>query len=181
MKKTLPMQARHQNWMLALRQLAGVPTFKPVNESILFCATGLDGVERVLELARLAQEAERDIICAHWADTKAKRPSGYTVVLRDVLAVEVMSDCRAYMWGEERLALVSLRDKLTIWAGDRGLLQRGQGLPQNLPQGIRLAAARIRDATSARDDALLEGNRFMSLGSEWTARDAPVDAPIRMS
>ncbi len=62
--KTLPMQVRHQNWMLALRELAGVPAFKPVNESILFCATGLSGIERGMELARLAQEAERDIVCA---------------------------------------------------------------------------------------------------------------------
>ena len=40
-----------------------------------------------MELARLSQQADRDVICAHWANTKAKRPTGYTVVLRDVLAV----------------------------------------------------------------------------------------------
>ena len=179
--KTLPMQARHQNWMLSLRQLAGVPTFKPVHESILFAATALDRVERGLELARLAQEAERDIICATWADTKAKRPSGYTVVLRDVMAVNVLSDCQAYMWGEERLALVSVKEKLTIWVGDRGLLQRGQGLPENLARGIRLATKRIRDTASERDAVLLDDNRFMPAGGEWVARDAPVDAPIRLS
>lgn len=179
--KTLPMQVRHQNWMLAVRALAGVPTFKPVNESILFCATGLDGIERGMELARLAQQADRDIICAHWANSKAKRPSGYTVVLRDVLSVDVLSDCTAYIWGEQRLALVSPREKLTIWAGDRGLLQRRQGLPQHLVRGARLATMRICEAADGREAALLENNRFMPLGGEWAAPDAPIDAPVRLS
>jgi hypothetical protein len=179
--KTLPMQVRHQNWMLALRALAGVPTFKPVNESILFCATGLDGIERGMELARLSQQADRDVICAHWASTKAKRPTGYTVVLRDVLSVDVLSDCTAYIWGEDRLALVSTREKLTIWVGDRGLLQRGEGVPQHLVRGARLATMRIRDAAATRDAELLEGNRFMPVGGEWTASDAPIDAPVRLS
>lgn len=179
--KTLPMQVRHQNWMLSLRALAGVPTFKPVNESILFCATGLDGIERGMELARLAQEAERDVICAHWVNTKAKRPSGYTVVLRDVLSVNVLSDCTAYIWGEDRLALVSTREKLTIWVGDRGLLQRGEGVPQHLVRGARLAAMRIRDAAATCDAELLEGNRFMPVGGEWTPPNAPIDAPVRLS
>jgi len=181
MTKTLPMQVRHQNWMLALRALAGVPTFKPVNESVLFCGTGLNGIGSGMELARLAQEAERDIICAHWASSKAKRPSGYTVVLRDVLSVDVLSGCTAYMWGEERLALVSTREKQTIWIGARGLLQRGQGVPEHLPRGTRLAAMRIRDTADGREAELLDGNRFMPLGGEWTAPDAPIDAPVRLS
>lgn len=125
--KTLPMQVRHQNWMLAVRELAGVPTFRPVNESILFCATGLDGIERGMELARLAQQADRDIICAHWASIKAKRPSGYTVVLRDVLSVDVLSDCTAYIWGEDRLAFVSPREKTTIWVGGPRLAAAWRG------------------------------------------------------
>ena len=179
--KTLPMQVRHQNWMLAVRALAGVPTFKPVNESILFCATGLDGMERGMELARLAQQADRDIICAHWATAKAKRPSGYTVVLRDVMSVDVLSDCTAYMWEEQRLALVSAREKLTIWVGDRGLLHRGQGLPQQLVRGAQLAATRIREVAHGRQATLLDGNRFMPIGGEWMAPDAPIDAPVRLS
>ena len=121
-----------------------------------------------MELARLAQEAERDVICAHWANTKAKRPSGYTVVLRDVLSVDVLSDCTAYMWGEGRLALVSVKEKLTIWVGDRGLLQRGQGVPEHLLRGAKLANIRIRNAAEGRDSALLDGNRFMPMGGEWT-------------
>jgi|GEM_PF-1106090 len=179
--KTLPMQVGHQNWMLAVRALVGVPTFKPVNESILFCATGLGGIERGMELARLAQEAERDVICAHWANVKAKRPSGYTVVLRTVLSVDVLSDCTAFMSGEGPLALVSAREKLTIWVGDRGLLQRGQGVPDHLARGARLATMRIREAADDREAELLDGNRFMPMGGEWTATDAPIDAPVRLS
>lgn len=179
--KSLPMRARHQNWMLALRQLAGVPPFKPALESILFCATGLGGIERGMELARLAQEAERDVICSHWANTKARRPSSYTVVLRDVLSVDVLSDCTAFMWGEERLALVSAKERLTIWVGDRGLLQRGQGLPEHLARGARLATMRIRHAADGREAELLDNNRFMPLGGEWTASKAPIDAPVRLS
>lgn len=179
--KTLPMQVRHQNWMLSLRELAGVPTFKPVNESILFCATGLDGIERGMELARLAQQADRDVICAHWANSKAKRPSSYTVVLRDVLSVDVLSDCMAYIWGEDRLAFASAREKMTIFVGDRGLLQRRQGLPQHLVRGARLAMMRIREVADTRDAELLDGNRFMPFGGEWTASNAPIDAPVRLS
>ncbi|WP_454278530.1 hypothetical protein [Sphingomonas sp. Marseille-Q8236] len=179
--KTLPMQVRHQNWMLALRALAGVPTFRPVNESILFCATGPGGIERGMELARVAQEAERDMICAHWANTNAKRPSSYTVVLRNVLSVDVLSGCTAYMLEEGPLALVSTREKMTVWVGDRGLLQRGHGVPHHFARGARLAAARIRDAADGRDAELLDGNRFMPMGGEWTASDAPVDAPVRLS
>ena len=175
------MQVRHQNWMLSVRQLAGVPTFKPVNESILFCATGIDGIERGMELARLAQQADRDIICAHWANSKAKRPSGYSIVLRDVLSVDVLSDCTVYIWGEDRLAFVSAREKMTIFVGDRGLLQRRQGLPQHLTRGARLASMRIREVADTRDAELLDGNRFMPLGGEWAARDAPIDAPVRLS
>ena len=179
--KSLPMQARHQNWMLALRQLAGVPPFKPALESILFCATGLHGVQRGMELARLAQQADRDVICAHWANTKAKRPSGYTVVLRDVLSVDVISDCQAFISGEDRLALVSPREKMTIRVGDRGLLQRGPGLPQHLMRGVRLATMQIHEAAESRDAELLDSNRFMSFGSDWAAPNAPIDAPIRFS
>lgn len=179
--KPLPMQVRHQNWMLAVRELAGVPTFKPVNESILFCATGMNHVERGMELARLAQEAERDVICAQWANTKSKRPSGYTVVLRDVLSVNVISDCRAYLVDGKPLALVSPREQLTIWVGDRGVLQRGLGLPPQLADGLRLAIARIRAGAESRGADLLSNNRFMPLGGEWTAHDAPIDAPVRLS
>lgn len=177
--KTLPMQARHQNWMLSLRQLAGVPTFKPANESILFCSTGLDGIERGMELARLAQQAERDIICSHWLDSKAKQPSGYTVVLRDLLSVDVLSDCTAFMSGEERLALVSKREMVTIRVGERGLLQRDAGVPQQLAKGIQLATGRIRKGAASRDGGLLKGNLFMPAGGQWTAPTAPVDAPVR--
>lgn len=179
--KTLPMQVRHQNWMLAVRELAGVPTFRPVCESILFCATGLDGIERGMELARLAQEAERDVVCAHWANSTAKRPSGYTVVLRDVLSVNVASDCKAYMRQGQPLALVSRREQLTVWVGDRGLLQRGRGLPPQLLKGTRLATMRIRDIAEGRGTELLDNNRYMPLGGKFTAHDAPIDAPIRLS
>ncbi len=179
--KTLPMQVRHQNWMLAVRELAGVPTFRPVCESILFCATGLDGIERGMELARLAQEAERDVVCAHWAHSTAKRPSGYTVVLRDVLSVNVLNDCKAYMRDGQPLALVSQREQLTIWVGDRGLLQRGRGLPPQFAEGTRMATKRIRDAADGRGTELLDNNRYMPLGSEFPAHDAPIDAPVRLS
>ena len=179
--KTLPMQVRHQNWMLAVRQLAGVPAFKPVNESVLFCATGLDGVERGMELARLAQEAERDVICAHWANTKATRPSGYTVVLRDVLSVDVVSDFKAYIRDGQPLALVCQREELTVWVGDRGLLQRARGLPPQLAEGMRMATMRIRDVSDGRDAELLDSNRHMPLGGEFIAHDAPIDVPIRLS
>lgn len=179
--KTLPMQVRHQNWMLAVRELAGVPTFKPVNESVLFCATGLDGIERGMELARLAQEAERDVICAHWANSKAKRPSSYTVVLRDVLSVNVASDCKAYLRDGQPLALVSQREELTIWVGDRGLLQRGRGLPPQLTEGMRMATMRIRNLADGRAADLLDNNRFMPLGGEFTPQEAPTDALVLLS
>lgn len=179
--KPLPMQALHQNWMLALRQLAGVPTFKPALESILFCATGLDGVQRGIELARLAQQADRDVICGHWPSTKANRPTGYTVVLRNVMSVDVLSDCSAYVGESGRIVFVSARENLTIWVGDRGLLQRGQGLPQQLIRGTRDATMRIQEVADGREPTLLASNRFMPLGGEWTASDAPIDAPVRLS
>lgn len=180
-KKTLPMAVRHQNWMTAVRQLAGVPTFKPVNESILFAATGLDGIEQGMELARVAQEAERDIVCAHWPNAKARQPSGYTVVLRDVLSVDVLSACAPYMWADGQLAFVSVREGVTIRVGDRGLLQRSQGLPQHMVRGARLASLRIREVANNRRTTLMDGNRYVPVGGEWMAQDAPIDAPVRLS
>jgi hypothetical protein len=147
----------------------------------LFCATGLDGIERGMELARLAHQAERDVICAHWANAKAKRPSGYTVVLRDVLSVNVASDCKAYLREGQPLALVSQREELTVWVGDRGLLQRARGLPPQLGEGMRMATMRTRGVAGGRDAELLDNNRYMPLGGEFAAHDAPVDAPVCLS
>ncbi len=56
-----------------------------------------------------------------------------------------------------------------------------QGMPQHLVRGARLAAMRIRDAADSREAELLDGNRFMPMGGEWTAPDAPIDAPVRLS
>lgn len=178
---TSPMPVRHQNWMLALRQLAGVPAFRPVNETITFCCAGPLDLTRGMDLARISQEDERDIICAHWANAKARRPLGYTVVLRDVLSVEVMMDCTAFLWGEGRLMLVSPREKMTIQIGDRGVLQRNQGLPQHFLRGTKLASMRINEASKAIAMDLVADDHLIATGGEWTAPSAPVDAPVRFS
>lgn len=106
--KTLPMQVRHQNWMLAVRELGRCAGVAGQQKRVALRHRPRWRRAR-MELARLAQEAERDVICAHWANAKAKRPSGYTVVLRDVLSVNVASDCKAYLREGQPLALVSQR------------------------------------------------------------------------
>lgn len=98
-----------------------------------------------------------------------------------MLSVDVLSGCTAYMLEEGPLALVSTREKMTVWVGNRGLLQRGHGMSHHFAQGARLAAARICDTADGRDAELLDGHRFMPMGGEWTASDAPVDAPVRLS
>ncbi|MCI1142054.1 hypothetical protein MOP88_06675 [Sphingomonas sp. WKB10] len=70
---------------------------------------------------------------------------------------------------------------MTIWVGDRGLLQRRHGLPQYLAAGTRLATMRIREVADGREADILDDNRFMPMGGEWAASNAPVDAPVRLS
>jgi hypothetical protein len=174
------MMIRHQKWMWAIRQEMGWPLFKPANDSLAFSSGRALDVEVGMELGRLATEMRKDIIYSSWANVHAEEPSGYTIVVRELLKTDVIDRCLPWAASESGpIIFISTRGDEMFAIGRRGLLERVAGKPKARAKGRALAMKRIRAAAAAMGDELASGNVHLPFGSPWVEPDQPAETVVQ--
>lgn len=176
------MQVRHQNFMWAVRREMGWPAFKPINDCLAFSSGRPLDFEIGAELGRLAQAMRKDMIYSGWSSATAREPSGFTVVIRELLSVDIVD--RVLPWAADDhspIVLVSTRGDEVFAVGKRGLLERMAGKPPRLAEGRKRAMKRIRAAIATMSDEVAENNVWLPAGAPWVEPDQPLETVIRFN
>ena len=171
---------RHQNFMLAVRRELGWPGFKPCNDAIAFCSGRKMDIEVGSEMARLAQTLRKDAVYTGWASLTASTPLGFTIVYREMLAVDIIDHVVPFAANDDAsIVFVSTRADEHFAIDHRGTLVRVPGKPKNIGTGRKLAMKRIRATAATMGDELLADNRFVPFGSDWIEPKTPVETIVR--
>lgn len=159
---------RHQQWMWAVRQEIGWPPFKPANDCLAFSSGRPTDVQIGTELARVSTEMRKDMIYSSWADESATKPHSYTIVIRELLKIDVIDRCLPWAASETSpIIFISTRRDEMFAIGQRGLLERVAGKPKSLGRGKALAVKRIRAAAASMRNELADGNVYVPFGGPW--------------
>lgn len=180
MQQTATVPLHHQNFMLAIRREMGWPTFRPANDAIAFCSGREMNFEVGAEMARIAQTLRKDAIYTGWANSTVALPTSFTVVYRELLAVDIVDRVVPYAANDDApIVFVSTRADEVFAVDRRGTLVRVPGKPKAIGIGRKLAMKRIKATAATLGDTLLEGNRFVAPGAEWIEPEAPLETIVR--
>ena len=170
----------HQKFMLAVRRELGWPSFRPAYDCIAFCSGRRMDFKVGTEMARIAQALRKDAVYTGWENMAATTPLGFTIVYRDLLAVDVVDRVLPYAADNDApIVFVSTRADEHFAVDQRGSLARIPGKPKAIGTGRKLAMKRIRATAATMGDELLAGNRFVPPGGEVIEQDAPVAMVVR--
>lgn len=176
----MEMTVHHQNFMLAVRQQMGWPSFKAANDCIGWSSGQEMGFEVGTEIARIAQMAGKDLISTGWASTRAKDPTSFAIAFREMLTVHVVDRVVPFAANHRGLIiLVSTRADEFFAIDRRGSLVRVEGKPKGIGKGKALAMKRIKAAASTRGGEPLANNRFVPPGADWIEPEAPIETIVR--
>ncbi len=180
MQQTNTMQLRHQKFMLAVRREMGWPAFKPANDCLAFCSGRVMDVETGSEMARIAQMLGKDAVYTGWKNAVAPAPIGFTIVYRELLAVDIVDRVVPYAANDDAaVVFVNTRADETFAVDRRGSLIRQSGKPTNIGKGRALAMKRIKATAATLADTLLDGNRYVPWGAATVAPEAPIETIVR--
>ena len=180
MTQQSPILLHHQNTMLAVRTEMGWPPFRPANDAIGFTSGRVLDAEVCTELARLAQVMRKDLIYSQWRDLKAADPAAFTIVYRQLHAVDIVDQVIPWAANDTApLVFLSKRAEETYAIDARGSLTRIFGRPAKIASGRKLAMKRIKTAAAAKGDELLANNTFLKPGETWVEPVANVDTIVR--
>ena len=180
MQQTAAVPLHHQNFVLAVRREMGWPTFKPVNDAIAFCSGREMNFEIGTEMARITQKLRKDAVYTGWANTNAAVPTSFTIVYRELLAVDIIDRVVPYAANDDApIIFVSTRADEVFAVDQRGALVRVPGKPKAIGAGRKLAMQRIKATAATMGDELLEGNRFVAPGAEWIEPEASLQTVVR--
>lgn len=176
----MEMTVHHQNFMLAVRQQMGWPSFKPANDCIYWSSGQEMDLEVGTEIARIAQMAGRDLIYTGWASTRAKDPTSFAIAFREMLTVDVVDRVVPFAANDRApIILVSTRADEFFAIDRRGSLVRVERKPKGIGKGKALAMKRIKAAASTMGGELLANNRFVPPGADWIEPEAPIETIVR--
>lgn len=174
----MEMIVRHQNFMLALRQLMGWPTFKPVNDAIAFTSGQTMSVPVGAELGRIAQVLNKDLVYSGWSNATAREPEGFAIAFRDLVTVDIIDRLVPFAADDRaRLILVSTSTDEHFAIDARGSLIRVTGRPKDIRKGRALAMSRIKAVAATRRSDLLPDNQVVAPGAAVT-RPQPLNETI---
>lgn len=160
---------RQQNFMHALRSQMGLPLHQLVNDVVAFTFGQPMDMQVGLEMARIAQMIQKDAVYVSFANDAARRPSGYSVIYRELHMVDVIDNCVPYAASDGApVVLVSTRADEQFAIDSRGSLIRLQGKPSNIAAGRKLAMQRILAAAAKMGDAQMASCQIVRPG------DAPI-------
>ena len=171
---------KQQNFMRAVRRECGWPAFKPCNDAIAFCSGRKMDFEVGAEMARIAQTLRKDAVYTGWTNMAARKPLGFTIVYREMLAVDIIDHVVPFAANDDTpILFVSTRADEHFATDHRGSLVRIPGKPKNIGAGRKLAMKRIRATALTMGDKLLADNRFVPFGSDWIEPEMPADTIVR--
>lgn len=172
----------HQNFMLAVRREMGWPTFRPANDCIAFCSGRKMDFTVGSEMARIAQTLRKDAVYTGWANTRTALPASFAIVYRELLTVDIVDRVVPYAANDGApIVFLSTRADEFFAADSRGSLVRVPGKPRAIGAGRKLAMNRIRATAAMLGDELLENNRFVPTGAEWSEPEASFETIIRFA
>ena len=174
---------RQQNIMTALRVEMGWPEYTPANNCITFCSGNPLSIEVGREMARISQQVCKDAVYAEWVDPKAKEPGRFSVIYREMEAVDVIDRVMPYASDEQApIILVRTRGPDEHFAIDaRGSLQRVPGKPKNIGAGHKLAMKRIKAKAATLGSKLFANNQIVEHGADWIQPDADAVTFVRFN
>lgn len=182
MQKNGNIPLRHQQFMLAVRHEMGWPAFRPANDAIAFCTGREMNFEVGAEMARITQMLRKDAIYTGWANSSAALPTSFTIVYRELLAVDIVDRVVPFAASEDApIVFVSTRADEIFGIDRRGAMVRVPGKPKTIGTGRRLAMKRIKVTAATMGDTLLEGNRFLARGAEWIEPADTLETVVRFS
>ena len=174
------MMLRHQNMMLAVRELMGWPAFKPANDCLAFSSGKVCDFDVGMELGRFSQMLSKDIIYSGWSSATATVPSCFTIAYRELLTVDIIDRAFPYAANDRSpVVLVSTCGDEHFAIDARGTLVRVPGKPKSLGAGRRLAMKRIKAAARSKGDELLATNRPVRWGAEAIEPDVQTECVVR--
>lgn len=176
----MAMILHHQNFMLALREEMGWPSFRPANDCISWASGQEFCFDVGNELARVAQMVGRDVIYTGWASARAKDPTSVAIAYRELLTIHIVDRLVPYAANDRApIILVSTSADEFFAIDRRGSLARVAGKPKGIGKGKALAMKRIKAAASMMGDELLANNRFVPPGADWIEPEKPFEAVVR--
>lgn len=178
----MKMMLHHQNTMRALRVEMGWPSFKPANDCLGFSSGKEMDFDTGMEIARIAQMLNKDIVYSGWASINATKPTAFTLAYREMLTVDIIDKLVPYAANDlAPVTLVSIRADEFFAIDSRGSLVRVPGKPKDIRKGRELAMKRIKTRVAAMDDTLLPNNRFVPTGQDWIEPEAPTATVVRFA
>lgn len=176
----MQMTVYHQNFMIALRQQMGWPSFKPANDCVGWTSGMPMDAAVGMEVARVAQLLGKDIVYSGWKTTTARSTTGLSIAYRELLTIDVVDQLVPWAANDEApLLLVNVRGDELFGIDRRGSLFRQPGKPKNLTNGRKLAIRRIKAAAAAMDQALNPNNRHVPWGDPSIEPEAAVETIVR--
>ena len=178
----MEMIVRHQNFMLALRQLMGWPTFKPINDAIAFTSGQTMSIPVGAELGRIAQVLNKDLVYSGWSNTTTKEPDGFTVAFRNLVTVDIIDRLVPFAADDRAtVILVSTTTDEHFAIDTRGSLIRMAGRPKTIRKGRALAMSRIKALAATRSGDLLPDNQFVAPGAAVTCPQPSNETIVRFA
>lgn len=160
--------ARHQRWMWALRSLMGLPAYQPACDSTEFLSGAPLDFRLGMQCGQLAASRQKDLIYSGWRTALSPEPESHSVVIRELLTIDVIDRCVPCMVDETApLTLVSLHANEQFTIGARGLLERVAGKPKTLGQGRKRAMRRIRSLAAELSESVAPTSHQISCGDRW--------------
>lgn len=176
----MEMTLHHQNFMLAVREQMGWPSFKPANDCIGWCSGQQMGIEVGTEIARIAQTAGKDLVYTGWASSRAKDPTSFAIAFREMRSVDIVDRVVPFAANDHApIILVSTRANEFFAVDRRGSLVRVEGKPSRIGKGRVLAMKRIKAAAAAMGDEMLANNRFVPPGADWIEPEAQMETIVQ--
>lgn len=158
----MAMILHHQNFMLALREEMGWPSFRPAND----CISWASGQEMCFDVGNEL--------------ARAKEPTSIVIAYREMLTIDVVDQLVPYAASDRSpIILVSTHADEFFAIDRRGSLVRVAGKPKGIGKGKALAMKRIEASASTMGDELLANNQFVPPGADWIEPEMPTGAIVR--
>lgn len=158
-----------QNHSLAIRTELGYPLFIPANATMAFAAGRKFDLAVGMDLVRHAERGNKDFVYAGWATITDDAPCDYTLVIRQQVSVDVITDVT--FWAADDvspLVIISSERNMYFELDGRLNLQQRSGRPgRKILQGERRAMERILRSAELLDGTVLDGTDWVKNGGDW--------------
>ena len=141
---THPYISNGEAWSMSLRKLMGYPAYAPACHTVAWAAGPSCDIARALQVVRIAQDMERDVVLLAFAGIVPGAPIGVCLAVRQDAGVEWIANCTLYAATET--AKIELLGGGRRWHIGPRFVLTSRKLPPNLrrAKGEEIAMRRWR-------------------------------------